>query len=72
MVSGFVRRIMRLIKSWARRSLIARGGKRGGGRDGRMGGVIEMGSSVMRDGTILPATGYDLWQKASQLFIIWL
>ena len=37
---GCVRRIMRLIGSWGRASLIVRGGKRGGGRVGWMGGVI--------------------------------
>lgn len=34
---------MRLIRSWGRKSLIVRGGRRGGGRAGRMGGAIEIG-----------------------------
>ena len=33
---------MMLIRSLERRSLIARSGRRGGGRGGRMGGVIRM------------------------------
>ena len=38
---GCVRRIMGLIGSWGRGSLIVIGGRRGGGRGGRMGGVID-------------------------------
>ena len=37
---GCVRPIMRLIGSWGRGSLTVRGGMRGGGRVGGMGGVI--------------------------------
>jgi hypothetical protein len=40
--SGFVRRIMRLIRSWGSRNLIVGGGRRGGGLGGRMGGVIDV------------------------------
>ena len=38
---GCVRRIMRLTGSWEKESLIVGDGRRGGGRGGRMGGVIE-------------------------------
>ena len=49
--SGCVRRIMRLIGNWGRRSLIVGSGRRGGGRGGRMEGVIEwLGTGL-----------YDLW-----------
>jgi hypothetical protein len=39
--SGYVKRIMKLIKSWARRFLIVINGRNGGARVGRMGGVID-------------------------------
>lgn len=38
---GFARRIMRLIGSWGRRSLIVGFGRRGGGLGGRMDGAIK-------------------------------
>ncbi len=47
---GCVRRIMRLIGSWGRGSLIVGGGRRGGGRGGRMGHATrnERGSRFTR------------------------
>lgn len=39
---GCVKRIMRLIGSWERRSLIVDFGRRDGGQDGRMGDVINI------------------------------